>query len=133
MKTIIALDDDNEILKCLKLALNQYGFRTLISTNFDEFINLVRTENPVLILLDVRMPGKNGFDVLKSIREWNTIPVLFVTAYSGSFNLESKSILDMWQSEFSEGTTDILYKPFNLKLLYEKVESLIGPPGEAAE
>jgi hypothetical protein len=37
----------------------------------------------------------------------------------------------MWQGEFAEGTTDILYKPFDLATLYEKVEGLIGGPGDA--
>lgn len=132
MKTIIALDDDNEILKCLKLALDQRGFRTFTATNFDDFLALVKEHKPDLILLDVRMPGKNGFEVFKHLRQWQAVPVMFVTAYSGSFNLESKTVLDLWQNQFSDGQTDILYKPFNIKVLYEKVEALIGPP-EAAQ
>ena len=128
MKTIIALDDDSEILKCLKLALEQRGYQAFTATNFDDFVRLIKEHAPDLVLLDVRMPNKNGFEVFKQLRQWQTVPVLFVTAYSGSFTLESKNVLDLWQNQFSDGRTDILYKPFNIKVLYEKVESLIGPP-----
>lgn len=129
MKTIVALDDDRDILKCLKLALDQRGYQTFVSSNFNDFIGLIKAHTPDLILLDVRMPGKNGFEVFKQLRQWQTAPVLFVTAYSGSFTLESKTVLDLWKNQFSDGQTDIIYKPFNIKALYEKVEALIGLPG----
>ena len=59
--------------------------------------------------------------------------MLFVTAYPGSFNMKSQEMVDMWQSEFADGMTDILYKPFDIDVLYEKVEGLIGPSTTRAE
>jgi len=130
MKKILALDDDPEILKCLKVALEQRGFAATTCSNFTDFTRLFHDQSPDLVLVDIRMPGKNGFEVVKKLREWKNIPVLFVTAYSGSFTLESKPVLELWRTEFSGGLIDILYKPFDIATLYEKVESLIGKAGD---
>ena len=80
-----------------------------------------------LLMLDVKMPGKSGFDVYNEIREFRDLPVLFVTAYPRSSTLESDQVTRMWQEQFADGTTDILYKPFELEQLYQKVDGLIGP------
>ncbi|MEI6210045.1 MAG: response regulator [bacterium] len=130
MKNILALDDDPEILKCLKLALDTRGFQCTTTDNYQTFFDIFKQQHFDLVLLDVRMPRKSGFDVLKTLRHKKKTPVLFITAYAGSFTLESQSVLDMWQKEFADGNTDILYKPFTLASLYEKVEALIGPAEE---
>jgi DNA-binding response OmpR family regulator len=69
---------------------------------------------------------KNGFEVFKELARDNRPPVLFVTGDSGSFTVESQTALELWQSDFLEGTTDILYKPFSVEILFEKVAALIG-------
>lgn len=130
MKTILALDDDPEILKCIKFALDDRGFQCTTTTDYKDFFKVFQSQSFDLVLLDVRMPRKSGFDVLKKLRHARKTPVLFVTAYSGSFTLESKSVLDLWQKEFADGNTDILYKPFTLANLFEKVEALIGQAAE---
>ena len=131
MKTILSIDDDAEILKCFKLALESHGYRVFATSSFDEFFTILREQPIDLVLLDIRMPGKNGFDVFKEMREYKHLPVLFITAYAGSFALESDSVLEMWQNDFADGETDILYKPFDLKTLYEKVAALIGSDEES--
>ena len=130
MKNILALDDDPEILKCLKLALDKRGFQCTTTDNYQTFFDIFKQQPFDLVLLDVRMPRKSGFDVLKTLRHKKKTPALFITAYAGSFTLESQSVLNMWQKEFADGNTDILYKPFTLASLYEKVEALIGPAEE---
>lgn len=129
MKTVLALDDDPEILKCIKLALESRGFQCTTKTDYNEFFELIHAHSFDLVILDVRMPQHSGFEVLKKLRHNRTTPVLFVTAYSGSFTLKSKNVLDLWKQEFADGNTDILYKPFTLASLTEKVEALIGTAG----
>jgi hypothetical protein len=67
---------------------------------------------------------------LKSFRK---IPVLFVTAYPKSFTAASDEVVEMWRKNFADGTTDIIYKPFDLPTLFEKVEALIGTADDSGD
>lgn len=129
MKTIVCIDDEADILKCFKDALEMRGYHVITTTDPDEGIRIIRNHKPVdLLLLDVKMPGKNGFDVYREIRTFHPpTAVIFVTAYPKSFSAEKDEVVKMWQEEFSDGTTDILYKPFPLEALFMKIEAMIGP------
>lgn len=134
MKKIVSIDDEPMMLKCLEQVLRGHGYDLFVTSNPDAGIKVIKEDPAVcLALLDVRMPGKNGFDIYKEVRQFKKIPVLFVTAYPKSFTVKSDEIVDMWKSEFSDGTTDIIYKPFDLPTLYEKVEALIGKPEDTGE
>jgi len=131
MKKIVSVDDEPMMLKCLEKALESHGYVLFVTSNPDEGLKVIKEDpNVCLALLDIKMPGKNGFEIYRELREFRKIPVLFVTAYPKSFTVKSDEIVDMWKSEFADGTTDIIYKPFDLKTLYEKVEGLIGTPDE---
>ena len=126
MKRILALDDEQSIVEFIKKALDNKGYETFIATDPDTFFRLFREQEIDLVLLDICMPIKNGFEVFKELRKNRKPPVLFVTADLGSFSVESKMAMDLWQNEFTEGTADIIYKPFDVATLHEKVLSLIG-------
>ena len=129
MKKIMAIDDEASVLTCLQNVLQARGYEIITSNDPEEGTKtLINDETIVLALLDVKMPKKDGFEIYRELRSTRKIPVLFVTAYPRFFNADSEAIVEMWNSEFADGTTDIVYKPFNLDSLYEKVESLIGPP-----
>jgi two-component system response regulator ResD len=131
MKKIVSIDDEPMMLKCLEKALESRGYVLFVTSNPDDGLKVMKEDPDVcLALLDVKMPVKNGFDIYKELRQTRKIPVLFVTAYPKSFTVKSDEIVDMWKSEFADGTTDIIYKPFDLKTLYEKVEGLIGKAEE---
>ncbi|OVE76219.1 hypothetical protein BVX97_02180 [bacterium E08(2017)] len=130
----MAIDDESAILQCLQKALSSHGYEVETCNDpIEGSEKLVSDDSIVLALLDVKMPKKNGFEIYRDIRNTRKIPVLFVTAYPRSFDAESDSVIQMWQEEFADGTTDIIYKPFNLESLYEKVEGLIGPAVEPDE
>ena len=129
MKKIMAIDDEASVLTCLQNVLQARGYEIITSNDPEEGTKtLLNDETIILALLDVKMPKKDGFEIYRELRSTRKIPVLFVTAYPRFFNADSEAIVEMWNSEFADGTTDIVYKPFNLDSLYEKVESLIGPP-----
>jgi two-component system response regulator SaeR len=130
MKTILVLDDDQTILDVIKRILDDYGYRTLVASKPSLFFDLLRSEPVDLVLLDIRMPAKDGFQVFQELPGGQRPPVLFVTGDSGSFSMESEAARALWQSAFLEGTTDILYKPFSGAVLYEKVVALIGKAKE---
>jgi|GEM_PF-2521933 len=132
MKKIVSIDDEPMMLKCLEKALNSYGYSLFTTSDPNEGIKMIKDDPSVcLVLLDVKMPKKNGFEIYKEILQSRKIPVLFVTAYPKSFTKSSDEVVQMWKTGFADGTTDIIYKPFDLNSLYEKVEGLIGEPGEA--
>ena len=125
----LSIDDESDILTVYRSALSLQGYALETAFEPDEGIRLLReNEDFDLLMLNVKMPGKSGFDVYTQIREFRDLPVLFVTAYPKSFTLESDQVTRMWQDHFADGTTDILYKPFELEQLYERVEvSLVLP------
>ena len=126
MKTILAIDDEPEILECYKEALERKGYAIFITSDPAVGLGFLRENTVDLVLLDVRMPETDGLDVYAEMRRFKKIPALFITAYPKSFTAESERVVRLWENEFSDGTTDIMYKPFTLEALFEKVESLIG-------
>lgn len=135
MKRILSIDDELDILKCIKTALSAEGYEVLTSDHPDEAMSMIREHHVDLLTLDIRMPKMSGFAVYEELKKKNkgSIPVLFVTAYPTSFSVESNSVVKMWEDNFTDGDTDILYKPFDISALLEKVEALIGPSGDAEQ
>jgi len=129
MKKVLSIDDEPMILECIREALSQAGYE--IQTTTDPRAGLERLKSDEafdLALLDVKMPGMSGFEVYRAYRKVRKIPAIFVTAYPGSFNASSDEVVAMWSEEFADGTTDIVYKPFDLDALLAKIEALIGGP-----
>ena len=128
MKRILAVDDEEPILKCFERALRARGYYIRTTSDPDEALEILKNEDFDLVMLDVRMPKTSGFEIYGQIkRKGRAMAVLFVTAFPASFTAKSDSIAQMWTEQFSDGNTDILYKPFELQTLNEKVEALIGP------
>jgi len=131
MKKIVSIDDEPAMLACMSQALQRKGYELIITSDPEEGLTILQKRDDIcLAMLDVRMPKVSGFDIYKQLRLTKKIPVLFVTAYPRWFNAESEEMAQMWQNEFSDGTTDMIYKPFNLNSLFTKVEGLVGEPEE---
>jgi DNA-binding response OmpR family regulator len=126
MKTILSIDDDPWVLETLKDALTPRGYQVLTTTSAAEAVQLLSQHKIDLVLLDLGMPDKNGFVLYRELEAVQPVPVMFISGCSRSFGADSEQFLALWTNEFLNGTTDILYKPFSLELLYEKVEALIG-------
>jgi DNA-binding response OmpR family regulator len=126
MKRLLAVDDDPRILEILVDALTTKGYEVLTADHADGALDLLRSRAFDLVLLDLQMPGKNGFELYRELGAMQEVPVLFVSGCSGSFSPTTPGFADLWTGQFSLGRTDILYKPFQLSDLFEKVEALIG-------
>lgn len=134
MKKILSIDDDPAVLKSIENALKDQGYELYVTNDPEEGLNILKEKDDIsVVLLDIRMPKKNGFEIYNELRQFRKIPVLFVTAYPRSFDPKSNEVVEMWQNEFADGTTDIIYKPFDLKTLFEKVEGLIGTADYAGD
>ena len=111
-KKILLVDDEQGFVDTVKQYLESRKYNVIVANNGKEALEKVE-ENPDLILLDIIMPGIDGFEVLRRLRNnlrTRYIPVIMLTARG-----ESKAILKAQDL----GTTDYIIKPFSLKeLLY---------------
>ena len=125
MASILCIDDEPSILRTLQGALEARNYQVTTCNDPKKALEILKQQKFDMITLDIRMPGKDGFSLYKEFRGYNHIPTLFVTGFPKSFNMQSDDIVEIWQEEFVDGITDILYKPFELNDLYEKVDGLI--------
>ncbi len=106
--TVLVVDDEPDIVGLLRETLAPEGYRLLMAHNGEAALRLARSERPSLILLDWRMPGQDGLDVCRALRndpdpELRRVPVVLLTAQIGDENISAG---------FSAGVTDYLTKPF---------------------
>lgn len=100
----LVVDDEEAMRSILTRILEMEGIRVLSAADGQQAIQMIRTNTPDVVLLDVRMPGLNGIEVLKTIRQTNShLPVVLITAYA-----------DIRQSveAMKAGAYDYLLKPF---------------------
>ena len=79
---ILLVDDDPNIRRLVQLYLEKEGFRVVCADRGDDALNIFRKEPPDLMLLDVMLPGMDGWSVLKSVRKTSAIPIIMLTAMS---------------------------------------------------
>lgn len=80
-KCILIVEDERAIVEILKLQSQREGYDTLEALDGEAGLELARTEDPDLILLDVMLPKMNGFDICKNLREaGSTVPIIMLTA-----------------------------------------------------
>jgi DNA-binding response OmpR family regulator len=67
--SILVVDDDRRVVELLTIALNAYGFRVLQATDGEEALRVVTRERPDLVVLDVRLPKRSGYEVCEVLRQ----------------------------------------------------------------
>ena len=120
---ILVVDDDLDTQNLVKTLLEIEGYEVHTAENGEDALTTVSTTTIDLVILDVRLPGIDGYEVcrrLKSQPDSRSIPVLM---YSASFNhVENKA--------FESGADDFIVKPFAIDALLSKVkENLVKPKG----
>lgn len=116
-KRILVIDDDLPLRGMLAAALRQAGFKVLLASDGGEGQRALAIHHPDVILLDLAMPGVNGWDFLQRLKETGylgTIPIIVLSAH---LHVEPQAILQL-------GVSAILPKPFNLPELIDLVEHL---------
>lgn len=119
MAKIVAVDDDPAILELIKINLEIQGHDVLTAPEGIEGFALVQQEMPDLVLLDVMMPGVDGYTVCQRIRKneaTQEIPVLMLTALG---------VVDDKVKGFDSGADDYLVKPFEIPELLVRVRALL--------
>jgi DNA-binding response OmpR family regulator len=117
MKKILIIEDDRTIVEALEDTFRFHDFEVVTAVNGKDGYGLFLERNPDLILLDIMLPGLDGFDVCKKIRiEDQRIPIVMLTAKSQ----ESDKLLG-----FELGADDYVTKPFSVKELVARVKAVL--------
>ena len=106
MKVLIA-DDDRDIARALKIRLETAGFDVVQAHDGDSALATAQVELPDLIILDISMPGRDGFGVFEALSEspqMAKVPVLFLTAHGSVPN---------WLTALKKGAADFICKPYD--------------------
>lgn len=113
---ILIIEDDQTIQTQLKNLLATNGYETSAATDFTKTDELAKTFQPHLILLDISLPGSDGFSICSQIRTFSNVPIIFVTA--------SNTDMDELNSILSGGDAFIT-KPYNTAILLAKISALL--------
>src|SRR5919204_2517227 len=115
MASVLLVDDDRELRKLLRAYLEQESISVLEAGSGEEALALIRRAAPTLVLLDVRLPGIDGFEVLRRLEASETrVPVMLVT----SLEDEVDQLVG-----YRLGAVDYVVKPVSPKVLAAKVKA----------
>jgi two-component system KDP operon response regulator KdpE len=112
---ILIVDDDLAVIKFLRANLEARGCETLTAMDGAEALNTVEKDLPDLILLDIAMPGTDGFEVCRRVREWSQVPIIMLSARSEA--VDKVKCLDL-------GADDYITKPFGVGELIARVRAV---------
>lgn len=113
---ILIVEDDESISELVQYNLQAAGFETLAALDGEEGLRLAIAENPSLVLLDVMMPGMDGWSVCRELRRRSNVPVLFLTAKDDEFD----RVLGL-----ELGADDYITKPFSPRELVARVKAVL--------
>lgn len=119
-KRILIADDEPSIVAALEYLLEQGGYEVLIARNGDEALGLLEQRTPDLVLLDVMMPRKSGYEICSRIRhqaEWRHIKVIMLSAKGRDAEVNKGLAI---------GADLYVTKPFSTRELMAKIDGLLG-------
>lgn len=119
IRKILIVDDEPDTVELAKMVLSYEGYETIVAYDGEQALEMVHSENPDLVLLDIKMPKKNGLEVCKELKDdpkYQHIPILMFTAKVHDRDLELG-----WEA----GADDYITKPFSGAALMERIRAHI--------
>lgn len=117
--SILVVDDEPNIVLALEFLLKQTGFRVRTVSNGEAALAAIAQELPDLVLLDVMIPGRDGYAVCQEIRSnpaWRDIRIIILTAKGRDIQ---------WEKGLSLGADEYVTKPFSMRELVERVRRML--------
>jgi len=112
--TVLVVDDDTKIRELVRLYLSRDGYRTLEAADGASALEMSRSNRCDLVLLDIMLPGLNGLEVCRQLREEGDVPIMLLTARSG----DSDKVIGL-----DLGADDYVVKPFSPRELMARVRA----------
>ena len=112
--TILIIEDEKNIQTFVGKVLKKHDYKVLYADNGKEGLNLIHSQCPDIILLDLGLPDIDGNEVIKEVRTWSSIPIIVISARSAE--KEKVSALDL-------GADDYLTKPFGTSELLARIRA----------
>lgn len=128
-RTVLVVDDERVLVEAIGYNLRRAGFEVRPAFDGEEALRIARAERPNAILLDLMLPGLDGYEVCRALRRESNVPILMLTARAD----EIDTVLGL-----ELGADDYLTKPFSMRELVARVKALLRrtdmapPPGEAS-
>lgn len=115
-KKVLIVDDEKNICELIRLYVEKEGYKTVFAYDGEQAISVFEAEKPDIILLDVMMPKKDGWQVCREIRAKSDVPVIMLTA-------KGETIDKVLGLEF--GADDYIVKPFEPKELVARIKAVL--------
>ncbi len=115
IEKVLIVDDDKNICELLRIYLEKEGYTTIVSNSGTEAIVKFNSLNPDIILLDIMIPGMDGWQICKEIRKISNIPIIMLTAKSEVFD----KVLGL-----ELGADDYIVKPFDAKEVIARIKAV---------
>jgi len=116
VKKILVVDDEPTLVATVKYNLEREGYRVVTAVDGESGLSMARVERPDLIILDLMLPGLDGFEVCRILRREMTAPILMLTAKTG----EVDKVVGL-----ELGADDYVTKPFSMRELLARVRALL--------
>jgi two-component system KDP operon response regulator KdpE len=113
---ILVVDDEPQIRKFLRLGLEGHGYGVLEAASAEAALRLAVAEPPDLVVLDLGLPDREGFEVLSALREWSRVPVFVLSVR----NREGEKV-----RAFDLGADDYVVKPFGMPELLARIKAAL--------
>lgn len=124
MTRVLVIDDEPQIRRALRAGLERNGFSVLLAENGDQGLDAAAEHPPDLVVLDLAMPGTDGFEVCRQLREWSQVPIIVLSVREGERDKIDALTL---------GADDYLTKPFSLDELIARIRAILRRTGAAGE
>jgi two-component system KDP operon response regulator KdpE len=126
---ILVVEDEQEIRRFLRVSLEHSGYRLVETASAKDAVVQAATQQPDMLILDIGLPDGDGFEVIRAVRQWSTMPIIVLSAHGQE--QDKVQALD-------EGADDYLTKPFSVGELLARIRVALrhaakSPAGSASQ
>jgi len=112
---VLVVDDHPKVLRFIEIDLKLRGFDVITTTSGSEALELVKSAKPDIMLLDIIMPGMDGFELLKKLRLFTQLPVIAFSASPGNYH-----------DAMRVGANDFMSKPFQPDEMVRRINAILS-------